>query len=321
MAISTGSPFTLQVPLQLPSLSVDLFSTWSSLAFLVLGGGVSTTSADLPSIRAPFSTTIAASLVFAATAPASAPFATSLAFPTIAPASAISAASLVFAATAPTSAAFATSLLFSTIVPISATFAISVVLVTEPAELMPFGPPMSMAISNAVPPKRCPGVSSVILYSSRLNWFAFARLVSAMLLITLAFSSASLLPNTFPQKANEFADSSISRLAFSIPPLTDISASPTTVLLADLAIPFCCSIGFHPSNVERSSPVSFALSAAIFPMAFPIFFVVSQAVCSGSASTATLGLASWGAFCETPACPTILPNVLPSPVGLSSRGF
>ncbi|MBC8947390.1 hypothetical protein Xind_03954 [Xenorhabdus indica] len=33
MAISTGSPLTLQVPVQLPSLLVDLLSTWSSFAF------------------------------------------------------------------------------------------------------------------------------------------------------------------------------------------------------------------------------------------------------------------------------------------------
>ncbi|PHM58935.1 hypothetical protein Xsto_04080 [Xenorhabdus stockiae] len=172
-------------------------------------------------------------------------------------------------------------------------------------------------ISNPNSPRRCPGVSIDIFRLSRLNSCVFFR---------FSFAASRIISTFFvyfspPKNSSSLACCSRSWLVSNLAPLIYPSAVSTTALLAALAKPFCCSIGFHPSNVERSWPVCFALSAAIFPMAFPIFFVVSQAVCSGSASTATLGLASWGAFCETPACPTILPNVLPSPVGLSSRGF
>ncbi|PHM31353.1 hypothetical protein Xsze_02046 [Xenorhabdus szentirmaii DSM 16338] len=203
------------------------------------------------------------------------------------------AAGLVFlAASVPASTTCAASRDFVASAPASATFAISVALVTDPAVPAPFIGPISMAISAVVPPIRCPGVSSVILYSSRLNCLAFVRPASATSPITLACFSVSGLPNTFPQKANERADSSASRAEFSIPPLMAISPSPTAVLLTVLAMPFCCSIGFHPLTVDRSCFVSLALSTAAFPNAFPIVFSASHALISGLLSGITTGFAS-----------------------------
>ncbi|MBC8947398.1 hypothetical protein Xind_03962 [Xenorhabdus indica] len=122
VAISTGSPLTLQVPLQLPSLSVDLLSTGSFSLFLGLAGAGLAVSGDWPLILAPAASAALASSASTLLSVLAAVFAAPFAAPLINPPNPVAKEKPVKIKSPPFSASLFISILIASALTISTAF-------------------------------------------------------------------------------------------------------------------------------------------------------------------------------------------------------